>query len=133
MKTIKVLKIEPGKYPVKSKLKVSIEYFNRAVSIGAYETGKACSKKIDSGVYILYNSDGQYYDLVANRKVDKEIILGVFYVIGVDTDYHPRSLTQSEVEKYTSRFWEPEAYSYIDIVDNCMDMLYDSLKKLEKL
>lgn len=49
MKTIKVLKIEPGKHPDKSKLKVSIESFNRAVSIGAYETGKACSKKIDSG------------------------------------------------------------------------------------
>ena len=133
MSKIKVLKIEPGKHPVNSELETSIEAFNRAVSIGACEIGKVCSKKIDSGIYILYNSNGDYYELTANRKVDKEIILGVFYVIGVDASYYPRSLTQSEVEKYTSRFWEPEAYSYIDIVDNSIDMLYDSLKEIEKM
>ena len=90
---IKVLKIEPGKHPVADELETSIEAFNRAVSIGADEIGKACSKKLENSIYILYNPYGCYYDLQPNRKVGKEIIVGVFYVIGVDADYHPRSLT----------------------------------------
>ena len=130
---IKVLKIEPGKHPVADELETSIEAFNRAVSIGADEIGKACSKKLENSIYILYNPYGCYYDLTANRKVVKEIIVGVFYVIGVDADYHPRSLTKREIEKYMSLFWEPEMYSDSDIIENNLDMVYDSLEELEKL
>ena len=133
MKTVKVLKIRPGKHPVPAELESSIEAFNRAISIGADELCKACSKKLENSIYILYNPYGCYYDLAANRKVSKEIIVGVFYVIGVDADYHPRSLTKSEIEKYMSLFWEPETYSDSDIIENNLDMVYDSLEKLEKL
>ncbi len=130
---IKVLKIEPGKYPIADELETSIEAFNRAVSIGANEICKACSKKLENSIYILYNPYSCYYDLPANRKVGKEIIVGVFYVIGVDADCHPRSLTNKEIEKYMSLFWELETYSDSDIIENNLDMVYDSLEELEKL
>lgn len=88
---------------------------------------------VNSCIPILYNPYGYYYDLTANRKVGKEIIVGIFYVIGVDADCQPRSLSQMETEKYTSLFWEPEIYSDSDIIENNLDLLYDSLEELEKL
>ena len=88
---------------------------------------------MENSIYILYNPYGCYYDLQPNRKVGKEIIVGVFYVIGVDADYHPRSLTKREIEKYMYLFWEPETYSDSDIIENNFDMVYNSLEGLEKL
>lgn len=54
-------------------------------------------------------------------------------MIGVDADYHPRSLTKREIEKYMYLFWEPETYSDSDIIENNFDMVYNSLEGLEKL
>lgn len=53
MKTVKVLKIRPGKHPVPAELESSIEAFNRAISIGVDELCKACSRKLEDGIHII--------------------------------------------------------------------------------
>ena len=53
MAEITVLKIAPGKHPAKTKLQSTIEAFNRAVSVGAVEIGKACTKKMEKDIYII--------------------------------------------------------------------------------
>ncbi len=133
MAEITVLKIAPGKHPAKTKLQSTIDAFNHAVSAGATEIGKACSKRIEKDIYILYNYYGCLDELAGNRKVNGEIIAGTFYVLGAIQGFRPRSLTPEEIEKYTSLFWEPEVYSDTDMIKNSMDMLYDSLLELEKL
>ena len=133
MAEITVLKIAPGKHPTKTKLQSTIDAFNHAVSAGATEIGKACSKRIEKDIYILYNYYGCLDELAGNRKVNGEIIAGTFYVLGAIQGFRPRSLTPEEIEKYTSLFWEPEVYSDTDMIKNSMDMLYDSLLELEKL
>lgn len=133
MAEITVLKIAPGKHPAKTKLQSTIEAFNRAVSVGAVEIGKACTKKMEKDIYILYNYYGCLDELPGNRQVNGEIITGTFYVLGATQGYRPRSLTPHEIERYSSLFWEPEVYSDTDIIKNSMDMLYDSLVELEKL
>ena len=58
MAEITVLKIAPGKHPAKTKLQSTIDAFNHAVSAGATEIGKACTKKMEKDIYILYNYYG---------------------------------------------------------------------------
>ena len=131
MRKVKVLKIEPLKHPIPFQLNTSIDGFNRAVSIGTDEICNASSKEIKDDVYILYNRNGYFYNLTPNRKVGKEIITGIFYIIACDENYHPRSLTQSEAKKYSTMFWNPEIYSDTEAIKNSLDTFCDSIDELE--
>ena len=54
MKTIKAVMVEPDKTPKTTNLKLSIDAFNKAVSIGTgYDCLSRC-KKLEKGVYLLY-------------------------------------------------------------------------------
>lgn len=130
---IAVLKIEPGEYPSPAYLMPTIEAFKYAVSIGADEIGEVRSKRVGKDVYVLFNQDRCLAGLEGNRRIGKDILAGVIYVVGVTPKYHPRSLRDEEMAKYMSRYWEPETFSDIEIVEVNLDVLYQSLDDLEKL
>lgn len=128
---IKVLKIEPLQKPVITELESTMKAFRSAVSIG---TGKRCevmSKKIDDGVFIIYNADFFKLSLYPNRLVGDEIINGTFYVLGVDTDSMPISLTVGQLRKYKDKYKKPEVWSDFDIMDHNLKVLEKSLNRLE--
>ena len=130
-RNITVLMIEPQATPVISRLDATMKAFNRAVSIGSYEVGIAKAKKLSAGIYAIFNRAGLFADLEANRKVGKDIIAGVIYIVGVDENCIPRSLTNKEIEKYSDMFWFPEYYSYSELLSNYSDALLKELDELE--
>ena len=129
-KYIKVLKIEPGAHPFVSFLDSTLEALNNAVRPGNGD-GKAKTKKIGRGVYILFNSDYCFSGLESNRRVKDEIISGVFYVIGADKKCFPRSLTKAEIDKYTSAFWKTETFDEGEVVKSNLSTLF--LQELENV
>ena len=130
---ITVLQIEPGEHPCIDFLKPTMQAFNLAVSIGADEIGKAEAKHIGPDVYMIYNADRCFAGLDGNRKIGKDILAGVIYVVGVDKNHHPRPLRDDEIERYISRYWKPEFFSDRELLEANLDTFYQSLDDLEKL
>ena len=110
MKTIKAIMVKPNETPKTIKLKVSIDSFNKAVSVDAdYDCFARC-KRLEKGVYVLRADEDSSLFLTPNRKVGKEIIAGTFYVIAAK-DGIPVSLNDKQTEKYMDRFSKIEEFS----------------------
>ena len=60
---------------------------------------------------------GAALSLEGNRRVKGHIILGTFYVVAVK-DGRLRSLTDSEITKYMSQFWEPELFTEDEVTES---------------
>lgn len=127
MKTIIVLMIEPGDYPRIAELIVTMESFKQAISVGADEICTPKTKKIDKGVYVLYNAEGLSMGLEPNRKIGKKIIAGVMYIIGANEDYSPKSLTNDELNKYMSMYWDIEYFDDIEVIEARLDELLENM------
>lgn len=124
MKTIKAVMVKPNETPKTTKLKLSIDAFNKAVSV---DTGYDClarCKKLEKGVYLLYADESNALFFTPNRRVGKDIITGVFYVIA-EKDGIPTSLSEYQIEKYKTRFQELEEFEENEV-------LYSYLNNLSK-
>ena len=130
MREIKCLSVSPGCSPWVTTIETSVDAFNKAVSIGAEDELRAVAKRIGKYTYVLYAYDGMFAGLDVNRKVDGEIISGVFYIIAVDKKGHPISMTDKQMMKYMMQFYEPEHYSYRDVLSNWSDYM---LKELDDM
>jgi len=128
---IRTLLVEPGKHPISAYLEPTAEYFNRSVSIGSYDSGKAKAKEIDDGIYVVFNRNSFILGLEGNRTINGEIIAGIFYIVATNSSNHLRSLTDSELQKYRSIFWEPETFNDIDVVETNLNSLFKLLDELE--
>ena len=120
--------VPPCASPLIAYLPVSIEGFNRMVSIGATEIGVATSKKLENGIYILYYSSGYFTGLHANRRVNDEVIFGTFYVVGTDAESRPRSLSEEEICWYDAWFGKPDTFTDKEVLDIQLDMFYKDLE-----
>ena len=130
MGEIKCLIVMPGQVPERTTLEVSVTAFNRAVSIGSEYELLAVSKRIGKRTYILHAYDSVLEDLEPNRKIGDEIVCGVFYIVTVDDAGKPISMTDKQMMKYMMRFYEPEVYSYYDVLENwsaCLMKEIDSM------
>jgi len=112
---IAVLMVEPGKHPVVTTLKNDLDSLQKAVSIGAEAQGLIELITIENGVCILCNEEGKLLGLEGNRRVGRDIITGVFYVVGEDGKGDLASLPQAKIEEYEKRFWEIEHYTQADV------------------
>ncbi len=88
-----------------------------------YDDIRAVAKRIGKRTYVVYAYDGLFAGLEANRKVCGEIICGVFYVVAVDKNGHPTSMTDAQMMRYMMRFYEPEEYSCCDVLENWSNQL----------
>lgn len=130
MREIKCLSVSPGCSPWVTTLETSVDAFNKAVSIGSNEELRAVSKRIGKRTHAIYAYESVFEDLEPNRKIGDEIICGVFYIISVDDAGKPVSMTDRQMMKYMIRFYEPEKYSYDDVLENwsyCMEREIDSM------
>lgn len=121
---VRVLIVEPMKYPTISYLDSSIQGLRNAVSIGAIDIGNIKAKKVGKDIYIVFNGDMWFAGLAGNRRVGNDIIAGIFYVLGVDKNYHPRSLTKEELIQYANLFWEPEIFDDEEVVRANLDSMF---------
>lgn len=131
MREIKCLSVSPKCTPWVTTIEASIDSFNKAVSVGADEELiddiRAVAKRIGKRTYVVYAYGGLFAGFEANRKVCGEIICGVFYVVVVDKNGHPTSMTEEQMMRYMMKFYEPEHYTSYDVLSNWSDQLLNEL------
>ena len=114
-KEIKVLMVEPGQHPKVVMLKDDLDSLQKAVSIGADYQGLIEIIGIGNGDCILCNEEGKLIGLEGNRRVDSDIIAGVFYIMSEGEDGDLVSLSEEKIKYYTEKFWEPEVFDSAEI------------------
>ena len=112
---IKALKIEPGKKPYECTLVNELSELQKAVSIGADYTGYIEIIGIDDDVCILCNEEGKLINLEPNRRFYNDVICGVFYVVGEDSDGNLTSLPEKFMKYYSNYFDTPEELTSDDV------------------
>ena len=114
-KTITALMVEPNEHPKVVQLQTDLDSLQKAVSIGASYQGLIELLALEKNVCILCNEEGKLIGLPGNRRIGRDVIAGVFYVIGSDRHHNLVSLTNQQLETYKTRFWEPENLSAQDV------------------
>ena len=108
---IRVLLIEPKEHPKSHEIQPTRHAFEKAVNVGAAYNGKVEAKRLEHGIYAMYNKDRFLSDLVPNRRIGDDILCGVFYVVAENEDGELISLTSEQQEHYSRMF---ERIEYID-------------------
>ncbi len=114
-KEITALMVEPGRHPRAITLKTDLDSLQKAVSIGADYQGLIEIISIEKGVCILCNEEGKLIGLDGNRRLGRDIIAGVFYVLGDSEDGELVSLSEEKLKIYREFFWEPELFDRTDM------------------
>ena len=125
-KTITVLMVEPNKHPKITQLATDLDSLQKAVSIGASYQGLIELVELGEGICLLCNEEGKVIGLPGNRSIGRDVIDGVFYVVGSDPYGNLISLTEQQIEDYKAFFWEPEVLSEQD-VNHALFMRFFSL------
>lgn len=73
---------------------------------------------MERDVCMIYSSNPLLADYPGNRRVGDQIVSGTFYLVGLDKDIHIASISDEKLSKYLVKFWEPEIYSYDEVVDD---------------
>ena len=116
-KEIKVLMVEPGKNPRVTVLQNDLDSLQKAVSIGAEYQGLIEIVPLGNGDCILCNEEGKLIGLDGNRRVGRDIIVGVFYVMSEDREGNRISLSEKKIQYYQKLFWEPQTFDREEIED----------------
>lgn len=116
-KEIKALMVEPGKNPKVTVLQNNLDSLQKAVSIGADYQGLIEIVPLGNGDCILCNEEGKLIGLDGNRRVGRDIIVGVFYVMSEDREGNLISLSEKKIQYYQKLFWAPQTFDREEIED----------------
>ncbi len=108
-KEIKVVMVEPSKHPTITTINKDLESLQQAVG------GLIEFVNLEENTCILCNEEGKLIGLEGNRRFYNDIIVGTFYVCGLDADGDLDSLTPSQMDRYLRMFWEPESFTQEEI------------------
>lgn len=118
-RTIRALKIEPGKKPCECTLINELSELQKAVSIGADYVGLIEIINIDEEVCLLCNEEGKLIGLEPNRRLGRDIICGVFYLIGQDEEGELTSLSDKAMKFFSEYFVTPDVID-TDEIESCI-------------
>lgn len=118
---IRVLLIEPLEHPEEYRIEPSMQAFRKAVNVGAAHKGKVEVKKFGHGVYAVFNKDRYLTELAPNRQIGDDIIVGTMFVVAVDENRVPISMTDEQMKKYVLRFWHVESFDEMDVMEANMN------------
>lgn len=124
---INVLKVEPKKEPEVVLLDNNLRALQEAVSIGADCVGLIEILPIDTGVCLLLNEEGKLIGLEPNRRFGRDILCGVFYVVGEDEEGNLTSLSEEAIEHYKEYFRKWEDID-VDEVEETIDINFIVIK-----
>lgn len=110
-KEIKVVMVEPLKCPTITTISNDLESLQKAVG------GLIEFVDIEENVCILCNEEGKLIGLEGNRRLNNDIIVGTFYVCGVNDNGELVSLTPAQMDKYLRYFWEHQTFTQDEIND----------------
>lgn len=114
---VTALKITPNGHPVITQLVDDRKYLDCAVSVDDDYRLTAAALEIENGIIAIHSDEGMLMILPPNRQVGTKIIAGTFYVVGVHNG-NLRSLTDSEIARFTLRFWESEIHTDEEVFDS---------------
>ena len=109
-KNIRVLKVAPMERPSLCTLENELSSLQKAVSIGADYVGLIEIIDLDEEVCLLCNEEGKLIGLAPNRRLENDIICGVFYVTGQDRAGNLISLSEDQIRHYSERFRDIEYF-----------------------
>lgn len=118
---IRVLLIEPMEHPKEYHIEPSMQAFRKAVNVGTAYKGKVEAKKLEHGVYAVFNKDRYLTELAPNRQIGDDIIVGTMFVVAVDENCVPISMTDEQMKKYALRFWHVESFDEMDVMEANMN------------
>lgn len=128
---IKVLEIAPMEAPKICYLEPTRKAFQKAINMGASNKGKAEAKKLGKQIYAIFNKDRFLANLTPNRRIGDDIIAGMMYVVAVNENKVPVSLTEKQIKEYALRFWSIEAFDDMDVAEANINTLLSRLWKDE--
>lgn len=106
---MRVLYVEPGKYPVVAEVQNELRALQRAVG-GLIEL-----VPLDRKVLLICNEEGKLDGLPGNRRLENgSIIAGSFLIVGDKGDDFC-SLTDKQLERYQKQFMEPQDISQEEV------------------
>lgn len=108
---IKVLYVEPHKAPYVAEIENDINGMQRAVQ------GLIEHIYNDDGTIIVINDECKINGMEGNRRTENDVIAGPFFIAG-DTGEDLCSLTDEQIEKYATKFAEPEDISPEEIKEH---------------
>lgn len=111
---LRVLVVEPYKKPYEANIVDDYRTFQRIVG-GTFE----CIYE-DSNSVIYCNDEAKLIGLDGNRMIKGDIIAGTFVITGDDHLGGSISLTDEQIEKYTARFEQLEAYTTEEVAETCV-------------
>ena len=123
---VTALMVKPDEHPLITHICDNTEFLNMAVSVDTIVPCSAQAIRLEKDIAIIHAQEGVLLSLPGNRRVNDHIIAGTFYVVGVK-DGKLRSLTDAEIVKYTSQFWETEIFTDNEVLDSYFDNIIDSL------
>lgn len=123
---VTALIVQPNQHPQITQLCDDRTFLNLSVSRGTDFMCSAVAISLEKGIAIIYAQEGALLCLPGNRRVGNRIIVGTFYVVGIK-DGILRSLTDAEIIKYTSQFWESEIFTNNEIFDSYFGNIIDPL------
>ena len=113
---IKVLKVEPKKEPEVIEIEDTLK--NLQELVGGYIEYVF---PFNDDVAIIDNEEGKLIGLEPNRRLQDDVLVGTFLIVGVTDDGENTSLTDEQIKIYTDRFMEPEDFGEDFDVDDYMD------------
>ena len=119
---VTALIVLPNQHPQITQLCDDRAFLDLSVSRGTDSMCSAVAISLEKGIAIIYAQEGALLCLPGNRSVGNHIIAGTFYVVGVK-DGKLRSLTDAEIIKYTSQFWESEIFTDDEVLDSYFDSI----------
>ena len=101
----------------------SMRAFRKAVKADTLKYGDVEAKKLEKNVYAIFNKDRflcSLDSLKPNRRIDDDIIIGNIYILAINDKRFPVSLTDNQISTYALRFWNPEEFDDMDVIEaNC--------------
>ena len=110
-KLLRILVVEPHKEPYVSEVRDDYRAYQKIVG-GNFE----CIYP-DEDTIIFCNEEAKLIGLEGNRKIGSDIIAGTFFLAKDNHEGGTISLSDEQIEKYTSRFKEPEQYTSEEVED----------------
>ncbi len=128
---IAVLCVEPNRHPYVACIDSNWDVVKHCLGdgLGYPYNGRIC---LGDDAVILYNELAPLSDLQGNRKVGDYIIAGIFYITGMDNGKLV-SLSTQNLKKYALHFWNPERYTWAEIIDSYFDSFVAGIDSLEHL
>ncbi|MFI3226537.1 MAG: DUF3846 domain-containing protein [Clostridia bacterium] len=103
--TIKVLVVEPMKEPYTKEIQNDYKAMQKVVG------GYIEYVKLDEQCHLYCNEEGKIDGLELNRQIDcGDIICGTFFICQTDDNGDDKSLSESNIKKFTDRFQTPEIF-----------------------